>query len=134
MKNYLGRMVLLVRDYDEALTFYQTNFGCKILFDKKTETGGRYLHIGFEATDSIGIWFLKADAEEEQKLVGNQTGGQPTLIIYTDELHELHKHLVHNNVTIRIGPIDDADYSFFHCYDLYENEILVVQLHPHEHL
>jgi len=37
MKNYLGRIVLLVKDYDEATNFYETNFGFKKMFDTTTD-------------------------------------------------------------------------------------------------
>lgn len=127
MSNYLGRVVLLVHDYDAALAFYQVNFGCRILFDQPTENGGRYLHIAFNNNENTGIWLLKADGAEEP-LVGKQTGGQPTLVIYTDDILTLYHHLQKNNVTIRISLINTSGYQFFHCLDLYGNEIVVVQL------
>jgi len=128
MKTYFGRMVLLVQDYDEALAFYQENFRCKILFDHHNENGSRYLHIGFDNADNTGIWLLKPDTTGEEQLTGHQTGGQPTFVLYTDDILGLYHHLQKNNVTIRISLINTPEYQFFHCLDLYENEIIVVQL------
>jgi len=127
----LGRTVILVNDYDEALQFYQQNFGCNVLHDKETETNNRYLHIAFDNTDT-GIWFIKADSAEQQQLIGKQTFGQPVIVLYTDELHELYQRLVDNKVTIRVEPIYNTGYQFFHCCDLYGNEIVVVQLSKEE--
>jgi len=126
MNIQLGRAVLLVKDYDEALRFYQTNFDCKILFDQDSSFGLRYLHIGFEG--GAGIWLLKAESKEQETLIGKQTGGQPTLVFYTSDINGLHDRLVANGVTIAMPPANNPEYSFFHCEDLYGNNLVVVQL------
>lgn len=126
MNIQLGRTIILVKDYDEALQFYQTNFGCKVLFDQDSSFGLRYLHIGFEG--NTGIWLLKAESKKQEELVGKQTGGQPTLVFYTNDINALHNKLVQNGVTIKIPPATNPEYSFFHCADLYGNELAVVEL------
>ncbi len=126
MNVQLGRAVLLVKDYDEALRFYQTNFECKVLFDQDSSFGLRYLHIGFEG--ETGIWLLKAESQAQDALIGNQTGGQPTLVFYTSDLQELYNKLLVNGVTITHPPANNPEYSFFQCEDLYGNGLVVVQL------
>lgn len=61
MTTSLGRVIILVDDYDNAFSFYQQNFGCEKLFDATLPDGQRYLHVRFNADDKTGIWFLKAD-------------------------------------------------------------------------
>lgn len=130
MKNYLGRLVLLVKNYEEALSFYTASFGFEILYDQiNTENNTRYLHIGFRENNNCGLWLLKAESEAERLAVGKQTAGAPFLVLYTRDLLSLHHKLRESNVTVRIGPIADKDYSFLHCLDLYGNEIIVVQTH-----
>lgn len=128
MKNYLGRVILLVDDYEKAIAFYEQNFGFKKLHDVTTDVGQRFLHMGADPLDSFGIWFLKADTKEQQNKIGNQTGGQPTLVIYTTDLHELHRKLTNNNVNIKVEPVITPEYSFFHCLDVFGNEIVIVEL------
>ncbi len=128
MKNYLGRMIILVRDYDEAFNFYKKNFNCKKIFELTTDVGQHFLHIGFDTDESVGIWFLKAQGKEQENRVGNQTGEQPAMVIYTDELNTLYNKLIDNGVKIKIELVNTPEYSFFHCYDLYGNEIVVTQL------
>ncbi|HTE34324.1 MAG TPA: VOC family protein [Chryseolinea sp.] len=127
MKNYLGRIVILVKDYEEATSFYESNFGFEKMFDTTTHVGQRFLHIGTHALDSMGIWFLKADGKQQRELIGNQTGGQPTMVIYTTSLEELHQKLKNNKVKITVDPVITPEYKFFHCCDLYGNEIVVVE-------
>jgi hypothetical protein len=84
--------------------------------------------MGSGGQNEIAIWFLQADAGAEQALVGRQTGGQPMLVIYTDNLEELYGRLRSNGVRIQKEPVISPDYKFFHCLDHLENELIVVEL------
>jgi predicted enzyme related to lactoylglutathione lyase len=128
MKNYLGRIIVLVHDDEEAFAFYAKNFGFTTLFDVTTDVGQRFLHIGTDPGDSLGIWFLKAEGKEQLARVGNQTSGQPAMVIYTTSLQELYQQLKGNNVKIKTEPVFTPGYSFLHCFDLYGNEIVVVEV------
>jgi len=123
----LGRTVLLVKDYDEALRFYRDVFGARILFDQDSNFGLRFLHIAL-GNDTHGIWLLKAENREERIRVGQQTADQPALVLYTDDLAACYRHMKLKNVTIKLEPATNPVYSFFHCLDLYGNELVIVQL------
>ncbi|MGF7038672.1 VOC family protein [Mucilaginibacter lappiensis] len=124
IKNHIGRLIILVNDFDEALNFYEKNFSAKVLVDYTTTEGQRFLHIGFDTADAIGIWFLKGDGER----IGNQTAGEPTFVMYTNTLDALYQKLLKNGVKIKLKPVYADTYSFFHCYDLYGNEIIITEL------
>jgi len=128
MEASLGRVILLVDDYDEAYNFYHKNFFCIKMYDQNTSEGQRFLHIRFNESDQAGVWFLKAESSQQRKLVGRQTGGQPTLVLYTADCHRFYQHLQDNGVTI-VEPITTAlNSTYFHCQDLYGNKIIVVEL------
>lgn len=126
MKMQIGRIVILVKDYEEAYRFYNEALGCTKLFDTTTDDGQRFLHIGFSEGDSIGIWFLKAGGKEVSR-VGNQTAG-PLMVIYTDQLEEVYIRLKQKNVSIKSEPVITPEYKFLHFLDLYGNEIVLVEL------
>lgn len=128
MQSRLGRVIILVNDYDEAYEFYQKNFFCKKIFESTTPEGQRFLHIGFTENDSVGIWFLQADTNEQKTRVGKQTAGQPTLVIYSDDSESLYNHLLKNDVTIIEELVTTPESKFFHCLDLYGNRLTIVEL------
>jgi predicted enzyme related to lactoylglutathione lyase len=128
IKTHIGRLIILVENYEDALKFYTVNFDCRVLVDYTTPEGQRFLHIGFDESSATGIWFLKTGDNPANKKIGNQTNGEPTFVLYTNALQALHEKLVKNNVKVKQAPVYTNDYSFFHCYDLYGNEIVVAEL------
>ncbi len=132
MKTDLGRVVILVNDYDEAFEFYKENFNCKKFFDITQQDGKRYLHISFGGETRSGLWFVQAETEEQKSRVGNQTAGMPLLVLYTDSLEEMTESLTEKGVKFKAEPLITDDYMSVHVYDLYGNEIIIVQLLPGE--
>lgn len=128
MKNFIGRTILLVNDYERAAEFYERHFEFERIFDQTTDTGQRFLQLG-DRDRNVGIWFLEAQGREQKERVGNQTAGQPTVVIYTDSLWEIHKSLkADSEAHIKIEPVIGPEFDFFHCLDYDGNEIVVVQL------
>lgn len=128
MKNYLGRMIVLVNDYEAAAKFYEKNFGFHRLFDTTSPEGERYLHLGTKGENVLGIWLMLATTEEQQQKVGHQTGGAPLMVIYTSDIIELYQQLIVNKVAISKKPMLGDSFRFLHCLDLYGNELVVVEL------
>jgi predicted enzyme related to lactoylglutathione lyase len=132
MKISLGRMVLLVKDYDEALTFYEKIFDSRVLFDKTNEEGKRFVHIGFDKKSRVGIWLLEAETEEEKSRIGNQTGGKTAMVMYCDDFDKMHRRLKDNMVNITMDPVEAPGVRFLHFKDLYGNEIILMEQQEEE--
>lgn len=130
----LGRVVLLVRDYDEALAFYAAAFGAEPLHDSNGDDE-RYLHVGFPrqpaaeaAVAPVGLWLLRARAAEERALVGRQAGRQPFLVLYTNDCREAVDRVARAGGGVRREVRTEAETTFAHVLDLYGNEIVLVEL------
>lgn len=125
-----GRTILLVRDEDEAAAFYRDAFGFVTLHDSLTPDGQRFLHIGAPDQRSaapVGLWLLRA-GDGDDALVGRQAGGQPLLVLYTDDCRAHCQALETAGVLIRRPAAEAGGAVFAHVLDLYGNEIVLVQL------
>lgn len=123
MTTFISHIVVLVREYTEALAFYENAFGCSIIHDHTSASGQRFLHLGFEGGEA-GIWLLESDDEIR---IGDQTGGEPLMTIATDDLIGLHAHLSKIGVALTSSITRTPEASFFHCQDLYGNGIVITQ-------
>ncbi|MBM0238003.1 VOC family protein [Micromonospora sp. ATA32] len=122
----LGRVVVLVHDPDAALDFYRNVLGFHVLHDQ-TADGYRYLHIGMPGQDGVGLWLMTPTTDRERDLVGQQAGGQPLLVLYTEDLDPVSKHLRERGVRVW-AEAEDASSRSLHLADLYGNVIVVAEL------
>lgn len=118
----LDRIVVLVRSYDEAIAFYTHAFDCSILHDSSGADGKRFVHLAFPEGDA-GLWLLESDDER----VGDQTAGEPLMVLYTHDLIGAYEKLSSRGVALASAITRTPEASFFHCADLYGNGIVVMQ-------
>jgi catechol 2,3-dioxygenase-like lactoylglutathione lyase family enzyme len=123
----LGRVVVLVHHYDEALAFYTEQFGCDVVLDRPGPDGQRFVHVRFPG-DTAAIWLLRPGAEAGVDRVGAQTGGEPVAVLYTDDLRELVARWRSRQVRFRVDPYEAEGTQVCHVLDLYGNEFVAVQL------
>ena len=123
----IGRTVLLVRDYDEAVDYYRRKLGFEVIFDAELESGFRAVHIGLPGQQGVGLWLSPA-AGDKAALVGRQSGGGPFLVMYTSDCRTTIEELRGRGVDILREPVEEADSVYAHFADLYGNEIVLVEL------
>ena len=118
----IGRTTVLVEDQDAALAWYRDVLGFEVLHDQ--EHGSlRYLHIGVPQQEGVGLWLLPGDAS----IVGRQTGGEPLLVLYADDLDVVLEQLDRHGVEpwdVR----DDGDSRSLHLRDIAGNVLVVAEL------
>jgi len=82
----LGLVSLVVRDYDEALSFYVGKLGFALIEDTPVpEQGKRWVVVRPSGGDGACLLLAKASTREQVDVVGNQTGGRVFLFLYTDD-------------------------------------------------
>ena len=141
----LGRVVLLVRDYDEALAFYRAALGAEPIFDQTTPQGQRYLHVALPAQPTpadqpqqrVALWFLQvsdeatgtaAPLQTERTPVGRQAGPHPFLVLYTRDCAAAVERFVGAGGEVRRELREEGGARFAHVADLYGNELVIVEL------
>lgn len=127
MIDYIGRTVLLVLDYDEAVDFYREKLGFEVIFDQKLESGFRAVHIGLPGQKGVGLWLSEATGQKNE-LLGRQSGGGPFLVMYTSDCRSAFRQLESRGVSILQQPQEEPGSVFGHFEDLYGNEIVLVEL------
>ena len=85
MKQSLGLISLLVREYEEALSFYVGILGFRLIEDSEVkEQSKRWVVIAPPGSSGTHILLARASNNEQAQFVGNQTGGRVFLFLYTD--------------------------------------------------
>jgi predicted enzyme related to lactoylglutathione lyase len=124
----IGRMTILVNDLDEAKAFYRDAFGFETLFDGEVAPGLRTVHVGPHGERDAGLWLLEATTPASLERVGAQTGGEPTLVFYTDDVEGDLRRLERLAVRV-VTPLTSSDgASFVHVLDNSGNEVVLAQL------
>lgn len=121
----VARVTLLVDDQQRALDWYRDVLGFEVVHDQEVD-GYRYLHVGVPGQPDVGLWLMPA-GDGSQALVGNQTGGEPLLVLYTDDLDTALAHLEQHEVEVW-DVRDDGDSRSLHLRDVAGNVIVVAQV------
>jgi predicted enzyme related to lactoylglutathione lyase len=125
----VGRMTLLVRDYEEAIDFYEQTLGFEVFVD--IDAGEqRYVHVRLRTQPDFGLWLMRADTEQARARVGEQTAGQPCAVIYTSNLYADFQWLSARGVEFNRAPREETGAVFAHFLDLYGNEFVLVEMLP----
>ncbi|MDT4824502.1 VOC family protein [Achromobacter agilis] len=123
----LGRLVLLVNDYDTAIAFYRDKLEMEVYADLPVGQQ-RYVHLRLPEQPSMGVWLLQALTQAQRDRVGDQTGGQPVGVFYTDDVVRDHARFAARGVRFTKEPVHEASAVYAHFIDLYGNEFVLVQM------
>ena len=86
MKQYIGQLALVVRDYDEALDFYVGVLGFILVEDSYIpEQNKRWVVVSPPGATESKLLLARAVGQEQESCIGNQTGGRVFLFLYTDD-------------------------------------------------
>jgi len=125
--NSIGRLVILVRDYEEAIQFYRDKLGFEVFVDTEAPPL-RFVHVRLPKQKDMGIWLLQASSETQKQNIGKQTAGQPCAVIYTDSFEGEYQRLIKNGIEFTKPRRSETNAEFAHFRDLYGNEFVLVEL------
>ena len=86
MRQSIGQISLIVRDYDEAIHFYVQQLGFTLLED--TAMPGqdkRWVVVAPPGSEGVQLLLARAVGDAQLSRVGDQTGGRVFLFLYTDD-------------------------------------------------
>jgi catechol 2,3-dioxygenase-like lactoylglutathione lyase family enzyme/uncharacterized protein (DUF4415 family) len=86
MNQALGLVSLVVRDYDEAISFYVGILGFTLVEDRYVpEQDKRWVIVAPTGSTESGLLLARASSPDQAERIGNQTGGRVFLFLYTDD-------------------------------------------------
>jgi len=86
MKQNIGLVALVVRDYDEAIDFYVGKLGFTLVEDIPIpEQDKRWVVVAPPGACESRLLLTRARGADQVSRIGNQTGGRVFLILHTDD-------------------------------------------------
>ena len=85
MKQHLGAVALLVRDYDEAIAFYTQRLRFRVVADTVLSPTKRWVVLSPPGATETHLLLAQAASPEQAPSIGRQAGGRVFLFLHTDD-------------------------------------------------
>jgi catechol 2,3-dioxygenase-like lactoylglutathione lyase family enzyme len=128
MKQSIGQVALIVRDYDEAIDFYVNRLGFSLVEDTPLEAQGkRWVVVAPPGSTESRLLLARAVGVEQASRIGNQTGGRVFLFLRTDDFWRDLRTYQARGVTFVQAPREETYGTVAVFQDLYGNRWDLVQ-------
>ena len=122
MKQSIGLVSLVVRDYDEAIAFYVGVLGFTLVEDTEVpQQNKRWVVVAPPGSTETRLLLARAASREQAERVGNQTGGRVSLFLYTDDFERDHSAYQAKGVVFVREPKEEPYGTVAVFKDLYGN-------------
>jgi catechol 2,3-dioxygenase-like lactoylglutathione lyase family enzyme len=112
----------VVRDYDEAIRFYTEKLGFSLVEDTyQPEQDKRWVLVTPPGSEGPSLLLARATTPEQERAVGNQTGGRVFLFLRTDDFWRDYHRMVALNVRFVREPKVESYGTVAVFEDLYGN-------------
>jgi catechol 2,3-dioxygenase-like lactoylglutathione lyase family enzyme len=122
MKQSISHVALVVRDYDEAIAFFTETLHFTLIEDRFVpEQNKRWVVVAPPGSTGTTILLAQPSNAEQEKFVGNQTGGRVTFFLSTDDFRRDYNEMVERGIEF-VRPPAVASYGTVAVFkDLYGN-------------
>lgn len=129
MTQKLGCIALVVRDYDEAITWFTTKLQFTLVEDTKLSETKRWVLVAPPGgQNQCRLLLAKATSLEQESRIGNQTGGRVFLFLHTDDFTRDYEAMQAKGVKF-VRPPAEENYGTVAVFeDLYGNRWDLLQL------
>ncbi len=126
MKQSLFQITLVVREYDEAIDFFTQVLNFELVEDTRMSDTKRWVRVQ-PTGGQCCLLLAKAVGEEQERAIGNQTGGRVFLFLHTDNFHKDFGHYVDRGVKVLREPSVEEYGTVAVIADLYGNKIDLIE-------
>lgn len=105
MKQNIAHIALVVRDYDEAITWYSQMLGFTLIEDSyQPEQDKRWVLIAPPGGSGTTLLLAKASTPTQAEFIGNQAGGRVFLFLQTDDFWRDYNAMSEKGITFTRPP------------------------------
>jgi catechol 2,3-dioxygenase-like lactoylglutathione lyase family enzyme len=117
----IAHITLLVDDYDKAIDFFIRKLNFLLIEDTKLSDVKRWVLVKPRGSENCCLLLAKASNDEQNRSIGNQSGGRVFLFLQTDDFKRDYQNLIDNGIRIVREPISE-DYGTVAVFeDIYGN-------------
>ncbi|MFE3325409.1 VOC family protein [Streptomyces sp. NPDC059176] len=117
----IALVTLVVRDYDEAISFYRDALGFTLVEDADRGDGSRWVVVRPGGGGGTDLLLARAAGDEQQASVGAQTGGRVGFFLHTDDFARDHARMTAAGVRFLEEPRREPYGTVVVFQDLYGN-------------
>jgi catechol 2,3-dioxygenase-like lactoylglutathione lyase family enzyme len=122
MKQSIAHVSLLVRDYDEAIAYYSSMLGFRLLEDTRLDsTGKRWVVISPPGSGECTLLLAKPSRPEDMAAIGHQAGNRVFLFLQTDDFWRDYRAYSERGVRFCEEPREESYGTVVVFEDLYGN-------------
>ena len=121
MRQKIGYVAVLVRDYDEAIAFYTGVLCFDLVEDTVLEDGKRWVLVAPPGNSGTSLLLAKVATPEQADRIGNQTGGRVFLFLHTDDFWRDYHEMRSRGVQFTEEPRQESYGTVAVFVDLYGN-------------
>jgi len=135
MRQSIAHVALVVRDYDEAISFFTQKLNFVLVEDLyQPAQDKRWVVVAPPGQSGTTLLLARASEPEQESVVGNQTGGRVFLFLSTDDLWRDYREMVDRGVRFVRLPSEQPYGQVAVFEDLYGNRWDLIQYaenHPY---
>jgi catechol 2,3-dioxygenase-like lactoylglutathione lyase family enzyme len=129
MKQTIGYVALVVRDYDEAIKFYVETLDFVLIEDTFVESQNkRWVLVAPPGSTESRLLLARAVGQEQESRIGNQTGGRVFLFLHTDDFWRDFRRYQERGIVFIREPKEESYGTVAVFQDLYGNLWDLLQL------
>jgi catechol 2,3-dioxygenase-like lactoylglutathione lyase family enzyme len=117
----IAQIALVVRDYDEAIEWFGKALRFDLLEDEPREAGKRWVRVG-PAGAEFSLLLARAATPEQERAIGNQSGGRVFLFLHTDDFRRDYMRMKAAGVRFTEEPRHESYGTVVVFLDLYGNK------------
>jgi lactoylglutathione lyase len=128
MKQHIGYIALLVRDYEEAKAWYCDLLGFDLIEDIPLSDGKRWILVAPPGSTETRLLLARAATPEQTESIGAQSGGRVFLFLHTDDFWRDFRAMRKNGIRFFEEPREESYGTVAVFEDLYGNRWDLLQL------